>query len=89
MRSCKARLEQIADPANLREAFLRAVRGKSGRADVGAFRENLEAELAWLRAEILRVGEGGAAEWGRYTRFTIFEPKERVIHAPCFRERVL
>lgn len=89
MRSCQVRLEQIADPENLREAFLRAARGKGGRADVRAFRDNLDTELGRLRAEILRVGDVGPAGWGRYTRFTIFEPKERVIHAPCFRERVL
>lgn len=85
MNSCKVRLEQIAHPDNLREAFLRAARGKGHRADVIAFRENLGAELAALRAEIL----AGKVAVGRFTTFTIHEPKERRIHAPCFRERVL
>jgi RNA-directed DNA polymerase len=85
MTSSKVRLEQIADPDNLREAFLRAAKGKAQRAEVIAFRENLGAELAALREEIL----GGAVRVGHFTAFTIFEPKERRIHAPCLRERVL
>lgn len=85
MKSCKVRLEQIADPANLREAFLRAARGKGHKADVIAFRAKLDSELAALRQEIL----AGTVAVGRFTAFTIWEPKERRIHAPCFRERVL
>ena len=85
MRSSNVRLEQIADPDNLREAFLRAARGKGHQQDVVAFRGRVDHELAALRLEIL----AGAVPLGRFTAFTIFEPKERRIHAPCFRERVL
>ena len=85
MRSSKIRLEQIADPDNLREAFLRAARGKDARADVRAFRGNLDRELDALRTELL----AGTVQVGECTRFVIHEPKERRIHAPCFRERVL
>jgi RNA-directed DNA polymerase len=85
MKSSKLRLEHIAAPGNLREAFLRAARGKSHRPDVRAFRENLGAELASLRAGLL----DGGVRVGECTAFTIWEPKERRIHAPCFRERVL
>ena len=85
MKSCKVRLEQIADPENLREAFLRAAKGKAHKSDVRAFRASLDGELAALREEIL----AGTGKVGRFTAFTIFEPKERRIHAPCFRERVL
>ena len=85
MKSCKVRLEQIAAPENLREAFLRAARGKAHSAEVIAFRARLDTELAALREELL----AGTVEVGRFTAFTIFEPKERRIHAPCFRERVL
>ena len=35
MRSSKVRLEQIADPDNLREAFLRAAKGKGHRVNCG------------------------------------------------------
>ena len=85
MRSCPVRLEQVADPENLREAFLRAAKGKSHRADVIAFRSRLDEELAALSADIL----SGQVAVGRFTAFTIHEPKERRIHAPCFRERML
>lgn len=85
MKSCKVRLDQIADADNLREAFLRAARGKGHHGEVIAFRENLAAELAALRAGIL----AGTVVVGQFTAFTIHEPKERRIHAPCFRERVL
>ena len=85
MKRCKVRLDQIADADNLREAFLRAARGKGHRGEVIAFRENLAAELAALRAGIL----AGTVVVGQFTAFTIHEPKERRIHAPCFRERVL
>jgi len=78
-------LEQIAVPDNLREGFLRASLGKTHKADVIAFRANLEAELSAMHDEIL----SGASAVGRFTAFTIWEPKQRRIHAPCFRERVL
>ena len=85
MESSKVRLEQIAEPENLREAFLRAARGKGHRQDVADFRASLDCELVALRSGIL----GGNMSVGHFTSFTIFEPKERRIHAPCFRERVL
>jgi hypothetical protein len=85
MKSSKVRLEQIAAPENLREAFLRAARGKAHKAEVVAFRESLGAELTSLREEIM----SGKVVVGCFTSFTIWEPKERRIHAPCFRERVL
>jgi RNA-directed DNA polymerase len=85
MKSSPVRLEQIADPNNLREAFLRAARGKANRADVITFRERLGDELFSLRQSIL----AGSVQVGEFRAFTIFEPKERRIHAPCFRERVL
>jgi len=85
MTSSKVRLEQIAEPENLREAFLRAARGKGHRGEVIAFRANLDAELAAVRTDLL----AGTVAVGKFSAFTIHEPKERRIHAPCFRERVL
>jgi RNA-directed DNA polymerase len=46
-------LKRIAEPENLREAFLHAARAKSGRADVLAYRENLTEHLGTLREQIL------------------------------------
>jgi len=85
MHSSRTRIEEIAAPENLREAFLRAARGKAHRGDVVSFRARLNLELTELSAEIV----SGKLRVGDYTAFTIHEPKERRIHAPCFRERVL
>ena len=85
MKSSKVTLEAIADPENLREAFLRAARGKAHRPEVIAFRSDLDGQVLALREGILL----GTVRVGECNAFTIFEPKERRIHAPSFRERVL
>lgn len=85
MRTSSLRLEEVASPANLREAFLRAALGKAHRPEVVDFRQNMDVEITALSRAIL----SGEAPVGDYYRFRIFDPKERVIHAPCFRERVL
>lgn len=76
---------EIADLHNLAAAFHSAARGKRGRADVEAFRDNLDRELAALRADVI----SGTLSAGPTRRFRIRDPKPRVIHAPCFRDRVL
>ena len=78
-------MELIAEPDNLRLAFWRASRAKSAKAEVLQFRARLEDELIALRQGLL----DGNYPVGRFQRFIVHDPKERVIHAPCFRERVL
>ena len=75
----------IADPENLRQAFLKAARGKRGKADCRAFQERLDENLALLREELL----AGRVRVGDYHLFKIFDPKERTICAASFRQRVL
>lgn len=75
----------IAEPENLRRAFWQASKGKRAKADCRAFRENLDANLTVLRDELL----AGEVPVGNYHYFTIHDPKERVICAASFRERVL
>jgi RNA-directed DNA polymerase len=75
----------IADPENLREAFLKAVRGKRGKTDCRAFQERLDENLTLLREELL----AGSVRVGDYHLFQIFDPKERTICAASFRQRVL
>ena len=75
----------IAEPENLREAFLKAARGKRGKADCRAFQERLDENLTRLRAELL----AGSVRVGDYHLFQIFDPKERTICAADFRQRVL
>lgn len=78
-------LEAVADWHQLVAAFHRAARGKGQRPEVQHFRARLNTELASLRRDIL----AGSIELGRMRRFSIRDPKPRIIHAPCFRERVL
>lgn len=77
--------ERIAEPENLRLAFWKAQKGKSAKPDVRLFAEKLEENLAALRRELL----SGKVQVGDYHYFTIYDPKERVICAASFRERVL
>ena len=78
-------LATIADWHNLAAAFQRAAQGKGQRDEVRQFRADLNGELTRLRAALL----DGSVEVGRMHCFPIRDPKPRIIHAPCFRERVL
>ncbi len=77
--------ERIWQHENLELAFCKALRGKRRREDAQEFaarrEENLERLAEDLSAGTVAVGEG--------TQFTIYDPKKRLITAPCFRERVL
>jgi RNA-directed DNA polymerase len=85
MKRSAVRIADVADWHNLARAFRLAARGKRGRADVEAFRQDLERELSRLQAQIL----DGSIAVGMMRSFRIRDPKPRMIHAPCFRERVL
>jgi hypothetical protein len=77
--------ERIVERDNLRLAFLKALRGKRSRRDAQRFAQRLEQNLEEM-AEQLR---SGTFPVGRYQQFLIHDPKERIITAPCFAERVL
>jgi retron-type reverse transcriptase len=77
--------EQLADRENLRLAVHKALRGKRSKTDARAFIEHLDKNIDKLRGELL----SGDVPVGQYHQFTIFDPKRRLITAPCFRERVL
>lgn len=85
MRRGAVGLDAVADWHNLAAAFRRAALGKRGREDIERFCAHLDGELARLRKDIL----AGTVEVGRMRCFRIRDPKPRIIHAPCFRERVL
>ncbi|NCQ11356.1 MAG: RNA-directed DNA polymerase [Bacteroidetes bacterium] len=78
-------LEQIADPENLRLAFWKARKGKTGKIEVQKYRDQLDKHLEILRNQIL----AGEVLVGKYHYFTIYDPKERRICAAPFSERVL
>jgi len=85
MKRARNLFEQIVDRENLRVAFLRALRGKRRRPDARAFADHLDENLDQLRVELL----SGTVTVGECSQFTIYDPKERTITAPSFRERVL
>ena len=74
-----------ADPANLELAFWKAARGKTAKADVIAFRSRLRSNLARMREELA----AGTIHVGGYHYFKVFDPKERLICAAPFPQRVL
>jgi retron-type reverse transcriptase len=76
---------QIADLENLRLAFWKAKKKKAGKEDVRAFGANLDKNLLSLSDEI----SNGMVSVGDYSYFKIYDPKERIICAANFRERVL
>jgi hypothetical protein len=78
-------INEIADCDNLRLAFWKSRKGKEDKPEVLEFRKQLDANLLSLRNDIL----SGNVEVGNYYYFTIHDPKERLICAAPFRQRVL
>ena len=76
---------RILDRDNLRLAVLRALRGKRDRSDAREFVVHLDARLEQLGEHL----EADTVAVGRFHQFVIHDPKERIITAPCFEERVL
>src|SRR5262245_29622414 len=77
--------DRIVERDNLRLAFRKALRGKRDRRDAQRFAQRLDQNLEEM-AEQLRAG---SFPLGRYQQFISHDPKERIITAPCFAERVL
>jgi len=77
--------EEVTSFQNLRSAALRAARGKRHASGAARFLERLEPQ-AWALQRELRE-----QTWrpGRPVLFTIRDPKERVITAAPFRDRVV
>ena len=78
-------LETIADPENLRYALHEASKGKRSQADIIAYQEGAESQLAQMRKGLL----SGEFALGGYRQFKVYEPKERVITVAPFEQRVL
>jgi hypothetical protein len=77
--------DRIVDWNNLLLAVSRALGGKRYRRDalqfVGRLEDNLSSMMMGLVNHDLELGE--------FRQFVVHDPKERVITAPSFRERVL
>jgi hypothetical protein len=77
--------EQITERDNLRLGYYKALRGKRDRAETRRFGQGLEEKLAAMGQQL----RAGTFPLGRFSQFVIHDPKERIITAPCFAERVL
>ena len=85
MRRAGNLFDRISEFENLRLAFHKAARGRRGQAVVRQFAASLDQRIATMSVAIAE----GAFPIGRFQQFLIRDPKERVITAPCFDERVL
>ncbi|MEI7816177.1 MAG: reverse transcriptase domain-containing protein [Desulfuromonadales bacterium] len=70
---------------NLYQAYLDARKGKRRKKACFEFETNLGANLTKLRQAIL----SGTYRPDPYFQFKIYEPKERIIHAPSFKDIVV
>ncbi len=76
---------RIHDFENLLLAFRKASRGRRFSSEVLNFGKNLEENLISIQDELIT----GTYEPRPYRTFTIYEPKERIIHVAPFRDRVI
>jgi RNA-directed DNA polymerase len=77
--------EQIYSFENLYEAYLTARLGKKMRAEVLEFTARLEENLIEIQNELMHQ----TYEIGRYREFFVYEPKQRMIMALPFKDRVV
>lgn len=78
-------MEKIADYDNIQLAFIKSCRGKQGKSEVKKFRDNYDYNIRTIMEEL----KSGNVRIGNYNYFKIKDPKERLICAASFRERVI
>lgn len=77
--------DSIASFPALRQAALRAAKGKRSKPGVAAFLANLEKGVLRIEREL----RSGSYRPGRYTVIEVFDPKHRMVSAAPFRDRVV
>ena len=85
MKSIKHVFEQVTDYDNLYKAYLNARLCKRYRYEVLRFSAHLEDYLHLLQEQLVN----GTYKLGRYREFYIYEPKQRLIMAQPFKDRVV
>ena len=85
MKRAQSLFDRIHERENLRHAAHAAMKRKRAKMEARLFAANLEQELKILSDAI----RGGSLVLGQHHQFWIRDPKERLITAPCFCERVL
>lgn len=78
-------MSQIADYDNIQQAFIKSCRGKQCKSEVLKFKSDYDRNISNIRQSLL----SGDVEIGNYNYFKIYDPKERMICAASFRERVI
>lgn len=76
--------EEIVSIENLFDSWREFLSGKRGRRDVQEFAIHLEDHLFELRRDLV----GGTWRHGEYMRFTVCDPKARIIHKASVRDRI-
>ncbi len=76
---------EITTFENLYLAYRQARKGKRAKAAVAEFELNLESNLIKIQEELI----GLTYKPGNYHNFTIYEPKQRLVSAAPFRDRVV
>lgn len=78
--------EKIVDEDNLYKAYQKVLRGKNKYSiDAIKFAENETYNLRLLRDDLINK----AYKHGGYSSFYVYEPKERLIYAPTFRDKIV
>ena len=77
--------ENLCSYHNIRHAYLKAIRGKRKSKAVLLFSRNLEENVLLIQSQLKNLNPN----WGNYKQFIIKEPKERIISAAPFSERVM
>ena len=85
MKSIKHVFEQVTDYDNLYKAYLNARLCKRYRYEVLRFSAHLEDNLHLIQEQLIN----GTYKLGRYREFYIYEPKQRLIMAQPFKDRVV
>lgn len=78
-------IERIADLDNIYSAYHKACRGKRHKCEVLEFQANFDENIRCIQQELA----SGLVDVGHYSFFKIYDPKERLICAAPFRERVM
>lgn len=77
--------DSIVDRENMRLAVFKAMKGKRHRSDVREWVANIDSNLNRVTEQLLSQ----TFPVGRAHQFVIYDPKERIITAACFEERMV
>lgn len=77
--------EQFSDWQNITDAYNRARKGKSRKPNAVEYHDNWEENLINLHEHLLH------STWQPlgFTTFPVYEPKERIIEAPIYQDRII